>query len=291
MQSTVVELQGVEISFSSSLSVLEDVHLRLTPGIYGLVGANGAGKSTLLRVLARELSPSRGSVRVSPREATIAYATQQDDDAPHSPGERRRMRIEEVLRGDPDVLLLDEPTNHLDEAGRARVIAALRRFRGIAVIVSHDRELLEELPHAVIRVHDRTVTVHRGTYADAKHAWTAQRDAELDAHQRAKSEVRSLERRLADARRVQASADHGKKSRARMRNPGDKEARSMGAKNLASWAEARAVPTVLLARAATWSAPGLRFRTWSAIGPSARASSRRTRGRQCRSSSTPADIP
>src|SRR6476620_8902254 len=109
MQGTALELRGVEVSFSSSLSVLEDVHLRLTPGIYGLVGANGAGKSTLLRVLARELAPSRGTVRVAPREATIAYATQEDDDAACSPGERRRARIEEVLRGDPDILLLDEP--------------------------------------------------------------------------------------------------------------------------------------------------------------------------------------
>jgi ATPase subunit of ABC transporter with duplicated ATPase domains len=124
----------------------------------------------------------------------------------------------------------------------------LRRYRGIAVIVTHDRELLEELPHAVIRVHDRNVSVHRGTYADAKDAWTAQRDAQLEAHHRAKAEVRSLERRLADARRVQASADHGKKARARMRNAGDKEARSMGAKNLASWAEARASKTVGVAR-------------------------------------------
>lgn len=243
-----VELHGVEVSFSSSLSILEDVHLTLTPGIYGLVGANGAGKSTLLRVLARELAPSRGTMRIRPRDATIAYATQEDEAAPLSPGERRRARIEEVLRGEPDVLLLDEPTNHLDEVGRARVIAALRRFRGIAVIVSHDRDLLEELPGAVIRIHDRTVTMHRGTYTDAKEAWTAQRGAALDAHHRARAEVRSLERRLVDARRVQASADHGKKAHARMRNAGDKEARSMGAKNLASWAEARASKTVGVAR-------------------------------------------
>jgi ATPase subunit of ABC transporter with duplicated ATPase domains len=248
MQETALELRGVEVSFSSSLSVFEDVHLRLTPGIYGLVGANGAGKSTLLRVLARELVPARGTVRVAPSDAAVAYATQADDDAPRSPGERRRARIEEVLRGEPDILLLDEPTNHLDAAGRARVIAALRRFRGIAVIVSHDRELLEELPHGIVRVHDRTVTLHRGPYAEAKAAWTADREAALDAHKRAKADVRALERRLAHARQVQASAEHGKSARARMRNAGDKEARGMPAKNLASWAEARASRTVSTAR-------------------------------------------
>ena len=45
MQSSVLELQGVEVSFSSLLSVLEDVHLRLTPGIYGLVAYSVAQRT------------------------------------------------------------------------------------------------------------------------------------------------------------------------------------------------------------------------------------------------------
>ena len=45
----------------------------------------------------------------------------------------------------PDFLLLDEPTNNLDRAGRDAVRGLLARWRGGAIIVSHDRELLEEM--------------------------------------------------------------------------------------------------------------------------------------------------
>lgn len=38
---------------------------------------------------------------------------------------------------EPDILLLDEPTNHLDAEGRSLLVGALRRFRGVGVIVSH----------------------------------------------------------------------------------------------------------------------------------------------------------
>jgi hypothetical protein len=48
-----------------------------------------------------------------------------------SPGERKRWQIGEALWREPDVLLLDEPTNHLDDDGRALLVGALRRFRGV----------------------------------------------------------------------------------------------------------------------------------------------------------------
>jgi len=43
----------------------------------------------------------------------------------------------------PDVLLLDEPTNNLDREGRMAVIDLISRWKAGAIVVSHDRELLE----------------------------------------------------------------------------------------------------------------------------------------------------
>src|SRR3546814_19640762 len=45
----------------------------------------------------------------------------------------------------PDFLLLDEPTNNLDREGRRAVQSLLAGWRGGAIVVSHDRELLEEM--------------------------------------------------------------------------------------------------------------------------------------------------
>src|SRR5581483_6266036 len=45
----------------------------------------------------------------------------------------------------PDVLLLDEPTNNLDVAARGRLYQAVTSWRGVMVIVSHDRVLLEHV--------------------------------------------------------------------------------------------------------------------------------------------------
>jgi len=236
----VLEARGV------SFAVLEEVHFRLVPGIYGLVGANGAGKTTLLRLLAGELTPTRGSVRVT---GTVAYVAQEDDATiPRSAGERRRTAIERALAAQPDVLLLDEPTNHLDDAGRMRVLTALGRFRGIAVVVSHDRALLETVPRAILRVHEGRVRMHDGVYSDAARAWEMQRAEEISAHERARREVRTLERRLVAVRERHASAERSTSSRARMKNARDHDARGSLAKGKAAMGEASAGRLVSVAR-------------------------------------------
>src|SRR5215207_9378398 len=73
---TVLEAQGVGVTFVASMPVMKDVSFVLTPGFYGLVGANGAGKTTLLRVLAAELAPHEGAVRRAPADKTLVYCAQ-----------------------------------------------------------------------------------------------------------------------------------------------------------------------------------------------------------------------
>ncbi|MCI4591544.1 ATP-binding cassette domain-containing protein [Sphingobium sp. BYY-5] len=62
-----------------------------------------------------------------------------------SGGQRTRAALAAAIFVRPDWLLLDEPTNHLDAGGREALIALLQRWRGGAIVVSHDRMLLETM--------------------------------------------------------------------------------------------------------------------------------------------------
>lgn len=62
-----------------------------------------------------------------------------------SGGQRTRARLAALVFEDPDILLLDEPTNNLDRDGREAVIDLLSGWRKAAVVISHDRELLDAM--------------------------------------------------------------------------------------------------------------------------------------------------
>lgn len=280
---TVLRLRGVGVAFASSSPILRDVTLHLTPGFYGVVGANGEGKSTLLRLLRGTLVPSEGSVHREPHDAEVVLCAQEVDALPPdvplfaeatsgiarslrgrlrleppelarwptlSPGERKRWQVGAALAREPEVLLLDEPSNHLDAEGRRLLIDALARFRGIAALVSHDRALLDALATNILRIHAGTVTLHPGSYASAKASWERTRAASEEHHSRARAEVAKVKRRLDQARRNQEGAERDRSAGHRAKGIRDHDARSMGAKVVAGWAEARAGRSVQIERRA-----------------------------------------
>lgn len=61
-----ISTEKLSLSFGGR-KLFEDVNLKFVPGnCYGLIGANGAGKSTLLKILSGEISPSSGTVSITP---------------------------------------------------------------------------------------------------------------------------------------------------------------------------------------------------------------------------------
>lgn len=56
-------INGVTRKFGS-VTAVDNVTLRMTPGVYGLLGANGAGKTTLMRMLCGVLKPTRGTIHM-----------------------------------------------------------------------------------------------------------------------------------------------------------------------------------------------------------------------------------
>ncbi len=67
-----------------------------------------------------------------------------------SVGERYRVRLAARLSERADLLLLDEPTNHLDDAGVEYLTAQLRDWPGALVVVTHDRQLLDDVMTGIL---------------------------------------------------------------------------------------------------------------------------------------------
>ncbi len=86
-----------------------------------------------------------------------------------SVGERYRVRLACRIAQRADVLLLDEPTNHLDESGIEYLTATLRNWPGVVVIVTHDRQLLDDVMTAILDL-DPTVDGRPALYGATSYA-------------------------------------------------------------------------------------------------------------------------
>jgi ATPase subunit of ABC transporter with duplicated ATPase domains len=259
----VVHLDHVSFSYTSAADVLTDVTLHLGPGWCGLVGPNGAGKTTLLNLIAGFISPTAGTVSVepsSPRPILCSQAVEHPSGAiadfvaatdgyarrwmgmlglrPEdfwrwdtlSPGERKRWQVGAALAAEPAVLLLDEPTNHLDAAAREVLVDSIEQFRGVGVVVSHDRSLLNRLTTQTVVVEHAAAALWGGPYDVARDARRAAARQQREAYEGAVREQKKQKRRLADQRRAAETKQARQSRKLRLAGPADKDARSMEAK-------------------------------------------------------------
>ncbi len=73
-----------------------------------------------------------------------------------SGGEKSRVGLAALLLGAPDLLLLDEPTNHLDFRALEWLETYLRDFRGGLLVVSHDRQFLNQTVQIIVEIDEHT---------------------------------------------------------------------------------------------------------------------------------------
>jgi ATP-binding cassette subfamily F protein 3 len=83
-----------------------------------------------------------------------------------SGGWRNRAALAKILLQAPDLLLLDEPTNYLDIDGVKWLEDWLRSFRGALLLVSHDREFLDNVVTRVVEVENHRLHDYDGAYSD-----------------------------------------------------------------------------------------------------------------------------
>jgi len=84
--------------------------------------------------------------------------------AEFSGGWRMRVALAAALFAEPDLLLLDEPTNYLDLEGALWLEARLKKYPNTALIISHDRELLNNSVDAILHLSAGKLELYSGGY-------------------------------------------------------------------------------------------------------------------------------
>lgn len=168
-----------------------------------LLGPNGVGKSTLLKRIMKEedgegtveyghnvevtyfaqdqalkLNPDKtvfetvdevaeGEVRKQLRSILGAFLFSGEDIDKKvsvlSGGERTRLALCQLLLSPSNFLILDEPTNHLDIQSKEVLKQALKQYEGTFIVVSHDREFLEDLTNRIWDIEDKQLKIHHFT--------------------------------------------------------------------------------------------------------------------------------
>lgn len=93
-----------------------------------------------------------------------------------SGGEKTKVMLGQILLKKPSILLLDEPTNHLDMQAIEWLENYVRNFEGIVIVVSHDRQFMNQVAQKIIEIEDGEAFTYNGHYD----AFIAQKEAKIE---------------------------------------------------------------------------------------------------------------
>ena len=200
-EQTLAELCGI----SETLRALQAVESgEYSPELYEVIGDNWDVEERTLATLATYgFTPATLVDRDNP-EAIRSLFTR--DMRSFSGGEAVIAALASLMISDPEFILLDEPTNNLDSAAKAQLFTALEALPCPALIISHDRDLLERV-HVIAELHaDRQGLAHlrlfEGNYSTYRQALETEQQAAQRRVTEAKNQVRSAHREWVQAQEI-----------------------------------------------------------------------------------------
>ena len=196
----------------------------------GIIGINGTGKSTILKIIAGLEESDEGQVitqnglRITylpqmpefPQGSTILdYVaegkwqkdwstesearnvlnklgiTDHEEKIDHlSGGQKKRVALARTLVNPCDVLLMDEPTNHLDNEMVTWLEDFLRKFKGVVIMVTHDRYFLDRVTNKILEISHGNLYAYEANYSKFLELKAEREEMELASERKRQSVLR-----------------------------------------------------------------------------------------------------
>jgi ATP-binding cassette subfamily F protein 3 len=117
-----------------------------------------------------------------------------------------RARLARLLVMEPDLLLLDEPTNHLDLLSLLWLQNYLKNYSGALLVISHDRQFMDEIVTEVYEISERKLISYTGNYTDFLRQREERYEQQLAAYKNQQKEIQSLQEFVERFRSVTSKA-------------------------------------------------------------------------------------
>lgn len=196
----------------------------------GIIGINGTGKSTLLKIIAGLEEPDEGQIITQnnlrmtwlpqnpefPQKMSVLdyvadgkwqrdWSTESEarnalnklgifdhkEELSHlSGGQKKRAALARTLVNPADVLILDEPTNHLDNEMVTWLEDFLIKFKGVVIMVTHDRYFLDRVSNKILEISHGKLYAYEGNYSEFLELKAQREEMELASERKRKSILR-----------------------------------------------------------------------------------------------------